>query len=147
MPMPFKATLGETLAAMAQIAYNYSTLIENRGLHWTDKRYSQLTGIEFVGNHPICSLDQIHNDLAAQTHALEARKGQNKITPAEYRRNLRVRCIRGQLLNPALRKDRFFQIHGERLRRACLNPHARRFLNMAQDVSNINFVKTFALIG
>lgn len=144
--MPFRATFGEFVCGFSLATTNKITLIENRGLHWTDKKLD----LDFVGRHPNCSLEDIY-DLYLSGHLTDVLKQRNpkstRITPREYLRNLRVRNIRGQILNPALRKDQIFLSRGELLRKSALNPFAKKFIAMASDTTHASFVQNWALVG
>ena len=144
--MPFSATFGEFLCGFSLATTNRTTLIENRGLHWTDKRLA----IDFVGRHPKCSLSEL-TDLYETGELADVLRQRNPesshIAPREYLRNLRVRNIRGQILNPALRKDQIFINRGEILRKSAMNPLAKRFIAMASDTQHASYVQQWALIG
>ena len=96
------------LAAMSNKNYNTVTgqLVEHRGLHWNDKRFGALTGIEFVGGHPRCSYFKLnmHKKEAAIANRGRSAKAK-KISDSDYFNSLLIRWFRGVIQNPVLRFD------------------------------------------
>lgn len=115
-------TLNIVVAAMSTLNGNLVTGgLENRGLHWTDKRFTLLTGIQFIGKTPVCRIFDLAQRTREAHQAVKGRKfATNKITGAEYMRSLLIRCLRGQILNPILRFDHGMKLL-EKLRRSSMN--------------------------
>ena len=136
-------TIGDIALAFATLIDTRNKVIqnENRGLHWTDKR----TTLDFYKGYPDVSVESIFNDedvhklIAA---AVKARgKGTSRLTVKEYKRNLAIRSIILQIMNPIHRKDWFLKVSGEKLRKAVLN--VRQFIKMASDESNAEYATRF----
>ena len=115
-------TLNNVIAAMSTLNGNIVTGgLEHRGLHWTDKRFTLLTGIQFMGKTPVCSLFRLLDCNKQAAVAVKGRKlASHKITGSEYMRSLIIRCLRGQILNPILRFDHGMKLL-EKLRRSSMN--------------------------
>ena len=98
-------TLGNVISAMSK--KNWTTVtggLDHRGLHWTDKRFSALSGIQFVAGYPHCSLFEILDSNDEVTQAVKSRsKSSKKITKNQYMQSLVIRNLRGQIQNPVLR--------------------------------------------
>lgn len=140
MPV-FGTGLNIIIAAMSTLNGNTVTGgLEHRGLHWTDKRFSMLTGIPFVKGVPHCSIFQILLHTKEANQAVSARKySVNKITGPEYIRSLLIRNLRGQILNPILRVDLAARLL-EKLRRNSMNNKFVRFAmqpNNAQSAASL----------
>lgn len=138
-----KVTIGDIALAFATLidTRNKVILNENRGLHWTDKR----TELDFYKGFPDVSIEQIMNDEdthKAITAAVKARgKDATPLTVAEYKRNLAIRSIILQIMNPVHRHDWFMKVAGEKLRKAVLD--VRHFIEMATDATNAEFATRF----
>ena len=115
-------TLNNVIAAMSTLSGNTVTGgIEHRGLHHTDKRFTLLTGIEFIGKTPVCSLFDLMGRKDEASQAVKGRKlAKHKITGPEYMRSLIIRCLRGQILNPIVRFDHGLKLL-EKLRKSAMN--------------------------
>ena len=100
-------TLGNVISAMSK--KNWTTVtggLDHRGLHWTDKRFTELTGITFIKSCPNCSLFEILDSNHKAAQAVKSRsKSSKKINSAQYMQSLVIRNLRGQIQNPVLRHN------------------------------------------
>jgi hypothetical protein len=141
----FGVNLSTIIAAMSPSSGNTVTGgLEHRGLHWTDKRFSLLTGIPFVKGIPTCSFFQIMSRTKEANQAVAGRKhATKKITGTEYVRSLMIRNIRGQILNPVLRVDLATRLL-EKLRR---NSLTNKFVRFAMKPNNAQTAATLLLFN
>jgi len=136
-------TIGDIALAFATLidTRNKVILNENRGLHWTDKR----TTLDFYKGFPDVSVASIFNDKEVHKLIAAAVKARGKdaspLTVAEYKRNLAIRSIILQVMNPIHRHDWFLKVAGEKLRKAVIN--VRQFIKMASDDANAEFATRF----
>jgi len=136
-------TIGDIALAFATLIDTRNKVIqnENRGLHWTDKR----TTLDFYEGFPDVSVESIFNDKDVHkliAAAVKARgKGTARLTVKEYKRNLAIRSIILQIMNPIHRKDWFMRLSGERLRKAAIN--VRQFIKMSSDETNAEYATRF----
>jgi len=137
--------LNIVIASMSTLNGNTVTGgLEHRGLHWTDKRFSELTGITFVKGVPHCSIFQILSRTKEANQVVSDRKyAMNKITGPEYMRSLLIRNLRGQILNPILRVDLATRLL-EKLRR---NSMSNRFVRFAMQPNNAQAAASLILFN
>lgn len=137
------------LAALWAGARIHATGIETRGLHWSDRRYTKAGGGSFIKGMPTAPIWKIlSNDVAAKAAVTGRSEDSKKITYNQYKQDLVVRSIRGQILNPLLRTDRWLSIGkiAERLRKVALSGNSK-FYNMALNPVNVNYFTNWILQG
>lgn len=130
------------IEALSNESNNKKLLVEHRGLWHTDRRFTEMTGIKFVKQHPHCSVFDIIRQRNAIRKAVKGRSTKSKlITPPGYMRSLIVRNIRGQILNPILRVDDFLKLSNnvEYKRKIAMKPSG--FIRLAADPNASEFVK------
>lgn len=139
LPVPI-GHLGLALATLID-SRNSVILNENRGLHWTDKR----TGLDFYQGYPDVSIYELKLNPDYKLGIRQALKARSKdakpLSYEKYETNLIIRSCILQIMNPIHRKDLFFKMFGEGLRRAVIN--IRAFMDMALDVNNIEYTTKF----
>lgn len=128
------------LAACTPFSWNQTLGLEHRGLHFTDKRFTELTGIVFIAGMPYCSVFELFTPQIRRAIEIAISKRgpkASKLTVAQYQLSLISRCVRLQIENSSLRKDWLFKRIGERLRMICLpKRRAKRFMGFASDPMN-----------
>ena len=138
-------TVGDIALSLSTLvdSRNKVTLIENRGLHQTDKR----TGLPFYGGFPDVSVADIYGNAAFDKQIRLAVQGRGEdttpLTVAEYKKNLMIRSLILQIINPIHRHDWVIKVTGERIRKVLNDPHS--FIRMALEPSNVEFVSRFLL--
>lgn len=139
-------TLANVLCAMSPLSGNTTSggVTEHRGIHWTDKRFSAFTGIQFVGKYPFASLFEIVSRKKEADMAVKGRKyATTKMTTKQYMQSLVIRCLRGQILNPVLRIDYAVRLL-EKLRKAAMN---NKFVRSAIQPHNAQAAATIILFN
>lgn len=138
-------TLANVLSSMSPLSGNTVTGgLEHRGIHWTDKRYEKLTGIQFIGKHPKASIFQILTHKKEAAKAVNGRRyAKTKMTAREYMDSLIIRCLRGQILNPILRVDHAMRLL-EKLRKSAMN---NKFVRQAIKPHNAKAVANLILFN
>lgn len=116
-------TLANVLSAMSPSSGLIVTggTVDGRGLTPTDNRFSKLTGIEFIGKYPHCSLFALMKCAKQANVAVAGRKYAKKpLTGQQYLQSLIIRNLRGQILNPVLRIDYAVRLL-EKLRKSAMS--------------------------
>ena len=130
------------IEALSNLSNNQKLGIEHRGLWQTDKRFTEETGIEFVGQHPHCSVFDILRNRPASKKAVYGRAKTSKlILPSQYERSLIIRNIRGQILNPILRVDAFLKFANNVEYKRAIAMRPAGFIRLAADPTASEFVK------
>jgi hypothetical protein len=134
-------SIGQIIAALSTGTLNNATGIEHRGLAATDRRYALASNTTFIKGVPTAPIWQIISDHKSAAIAVNGRKyAKTKITVKQYIHDLVVRSLRGQILNPILRTERWLMIGkiAERLRSVALGGNSR-FMKMALNPINLNY--------
>ena len=150
VPM-WNVKLVDIICALSQESRNKTGgyVVENTGLHWTDKRFAEASNISFVKGVPMTSIVNLRSHRAAMAQAIKGRaKTSTPLSVRDYETNLIVRCIRGQILNPIMRTDFFatYRKTAERLRSVAMG-HQKRFLRMAANPINISYLTNWLIHG
>lgn len=145
-----RTSFGELAAAIAlarqQLSMNDVSRIEHRG----ENGFFERVGILKSKRYVFVSVDQLASPQMRKLIKIANAAGNPKFpcTHAERERDLRIRSIYTQIMNPALREDTFIVLMGDRLRSPQAGVwhdknHLTRFLKAANDITNFEFISRF----
>lgn len=144
-----RTNFGELAAAisLSQVSANDALRVENRGRHHFLDRAGIPRYKKFI-HMSVKELAEPETRRRIRIAYYEGGERKHPSTMAEIERGLRILSIHSQIMNPYMREDYFLQKFGDRLRAPQGNVwrdrHSlSRFLNMANDLTNWEFVSRF----